>query len=74
MGPGDIFPALSSFVSSPMYTLWPSSLLAYGNPNRGFDFSTDKGNLPKEVLAYLESNACANAVNPAKVRGFVFFS
>jgi hypothetical protein len=73
-----------------MNTLAPSSLFAYGNPNIGYDFSSDSGNFPKEVLAVLESRAIANAFRPnnlviddraiynynlpAKVKGFYFFS
>jgi len=64
MGPGDIFPALLVLVSSPMKIFSPSSLLAYGNPNAGYVFSTDKGNFPNDVRACLESSAWASAVNP----------
>jgi hypothetical protein len=41
--------------------------LACGNPKIGSDFSTDNGNLPKEVLACFESKAYANAVRPIKL-------
>jgi hypothetical protein len=33
----------------------------------GWDFSTDNGSFPKDVLACFESSACANAVSPNKV-------
>ena len=66
MGPGDYFPKLLVLVRSPIQTFSPSSRLAYGKPKTGSDFSTERGNLPKEVLAYLESKACAKAVRPKR--------
>lgn len=66
MGPGEFLPALFNLVSSPINTLALSSLFAYEKPNTGYDFSSDKGNFPNDVLAYFESNAIANALRPSK--------
>lgn len=57
-------PALFNLVSSPINILALSSLLAYEKPNTGYDFSSDNGNFPKDVLAYLESRAIAKAFKP----------
>lgn len=47
-------------------TLLPSHLLAWEKLNWAAVFSTERGNLPKEVCACSESKAWANAVKSVK--------
>ena len=61
-GPGAFLPIFSFLVSSLTKILQPSHRLAWGNEYWAWDFSTDMGNLPKEVWACSESRAWANAV------------
>ena len=61
-GPGAFLPMFSFLVSSLTKTLLPSHLLAWEKLNWAAVFSTERGNLPKEVCACSESRAWASAV------------